>query len=148
LGRQEARQTLIVVFDSGVWISAIAHRGVPLTAITRGLEVDSVLTCPELEDEVVRIMNRKFGIDTETTRQRLAELLEKSARIVVTGRISGICRDPKDDFILECAEIGGADLIVTGDKDLLSLSNYGRIEIVTPRQYLDRTDAIPRSATE
>jgi putative PIN family toxin of toxin-antitoxin system len=135
---------VIVVFDSGVWISAIARRGVPLATITHGLEMDSVLTCTELEDEVVRIMNHKFGIGTEQTRQRLGELLEKSARIVVVGRISGICRDPKDDFILECAETGGADLIVTGDKDLLSLANYGRIEIVTPRQYLDRAEDRPR----
>ena len=115
-----------------------------MAAITHGLEMNSVLTCTELEDEVVMIMNRKFGIDTEQTRQRLGELLEKSARIVIAGRISGICRDPKDDFILECAETGGADLIVTGDKDLLSLASYGRIEIVTPRQYLDRAEAHPR----
>jgi predicted nucleic acid-binding protein len=92
---------VIVVFDSGVWISAIARRGVPLAAITHGLEMDSVLTRTELENEVVRIMDEKFGIDPERTRQRLGELLEKSARIVVTGKLSGICRDPKDDFILE-----------------------------------------------
>jgi len=49
----------------------------------------------------------------------------------------GICRDPKDDFILECAQTGNADLIVTGDKDLLSLKSFGSIQIVTPRQYLD-----------
>ena len=131
---------MIVVFDSGVWISAIARRGVPLAAITHGLETDSVLTCAELEDEVVRIMNEKFGIDGEQMRERLGGLLEKSARIVVTGRISGICRDPKDDFILECAEAGEANMIVTGDKDLLSLANYGTIEIVTPRQNLDRAE--------
>jgi putative PIN family toxin of toxin-antitoxin system len=134
---------VIVVFDSGVWISAIARRGVPLTAITRGLELDSLLTCTELEDEVVRVMHEKFGGDTDETRQRMGELLEKSARIVIAGRVSGICRDPKDDFILECAETGGADLIVTGDKDLLSLASYGRIEIVTPRQYLNRVDDRP-----
>lgn len=136
---------MIVVFDSGVWISAIGRRGVPLAAILRGLEMDSVLTCTELENEVVRIMNEKFGIDVERTRQRLGELLEKSPRIVVTGKLSGICRDPKDDFILECAESGGADLIVTGDKDLLSLAVHGRIQIVTPRQYLDRAEDRPRN---
>jgi predicted nucleic acid-binding protein len=54
------------------------------------------------------------------------------------GTLSGICRDPKDDFILECAQTGNADLIVTGDKDLLSLERFGATEILTPRQYLDR----------
>ena len=61
------------------------------------------------EDEAVRVMSEKFGVNTEDTRRRLNELLAGSARIVVTGRISGVCRDPKDDFILECAESGGAD---------------------------------------
>jgi hypothetical protein len=72
---------LIVLFDSGVWISAISRRGVPLAAITIGLEKDTVLTCAELEDEVVRIMNKKFGVDPEETREQLRELLEKSVRL-------------------------------------------------------------------
>jgi hypothetical protein len=93
-----------------------------------------------MENEVVRIIRRKF-LRTETpNRQRLTALLEGSTHITVTGRVAGICRDPKDDFILECADVGGADLIVTGDKHLLSLATFGRIEIVTPRQYLDRSE--------
>jgi putative PIN family toxin of toxin-antitoxin system len=123
-----------------VWISAISRRGIPLSAITHGLDKDDVLTCMELEDEIVRIMNKKFGVNPEEMRRQLGELLEKSVRIVVTGALTGICRDPKDDFILECARIGNADLIVTGDKDLLSLGSHERIAIVTPRQYLDQAD--------
>ena len=135
---------MTVVFDSGVWISAFSHRGVPLAAITTGFDKDTVLTCAELEGEVVRIMNKKFGVDPEETHQQLRELLEKSVRVSVTGTVSGFCRDPKDDFILECAQTGRADLIVTGDKDLLSLGHFGAIEIVTPRQYLDRSGDRPR----
>lgn len=104
-----------------------------------------MLTCSQLEDEVVRIMDKKFGDSPESVRKRMAIFLKGSTPVSVTGRISGICRDPKDDFILECAETGGADLIVTGDKDLLSLANYGRIEILTPRQYLDRSQDRPHS---
>jgi len=131
---------VIVLFDSGVRISAISRRGVPLSAITHGLDNNDVLTCTELEDEIVRIMEKKFEVDPDEMRQQLAELLEKSRRIAVTGILRGACRDPKDDFILECAATGNADLIVTGDKDLLSLVSHGRIAIVTPRQYLDRAE--------
>jgi predicted nucleic acid-binding protein len=70
--------------------------------------------------------------------------LQKSKRVVVTGKLSGVCRDPKDDFILECAVTGNADRIVTGDKDLLSLDPYGPIRILTPRQYLDDARHSPR----
>ena len=70
----------------------------------------------------------------------MADSIPNTIRVIVTGKLSGICRDPKDDFILECAETGKADLIVTGDKDLLSLKTYGAINIFTPRQYLDNAE--------
>jgi putative PIN family toxin of toxin-antitoxin system len=144
MGNQTGGQTVIVVFDSGIWISAIKYRGVPLEALTFGLEHHDVLTCDELEGEVVRILNRKFAIDPADSRQQLAELLEHAKRILVTGKLSGVCRDPKDDFILECAATGSADRIVTGDKDLLTLDPYGPIRILTPRQYLDDAKHSPR----
>jgi predicted nucleic acid-binding protein len=67
----------------------------------------------------------------------LSEIWQDAVRITVPGILSGVCRDPKDDFILECAVLGNADVIVTGDKDLLALGEYEGIRIVTPRQYLD-----------
>jgi predicted nucleic acid-binding protein len=51
--------------------------------------------------------------------------------VVVTGSLTGVCRDPKDGFILECATLGHADLIVTGDRDLLCLGSHEAIRIVT-----------------
>jgi len=74
-------------------------------------------------------------------RAQLKMMLEDAIRVTITGSITGICRDPNDDFILECAVTGNADLIVTGDKDLLSLKSFRGIHLVTPRQYLDRIDA-------
>lgn len=46
------------------------------------------------------------------------------------------CRDPKDDKFLSLAVSGGADLILTGDKDLLDLHPFRGIAIVSPQQYL------------
>lgn len=144
MGCQTAREEVTIVYDSGIWVSALHFGGVPMEAIEHGLISDNVLSCIQIEDEVIRIIRKKFLRTESTNKQRLASLLEGTTKITVTGRISGICRDPKDDFILECAETGGADLIVTGDKDLLSLANYGTIEIVTPRQHLDRVTDRPR----
>jgi predicted nucleic acid-binding protein len=47
------------------------------------------------------------------------------------------CRDPKDNMILELAVNGGADLIVTGDQDLLSLRRFQEIPILSPAEYLE-----------
>lgn len=47
-----------------------------------------------------------------------------------------VCRDPKDDKFLEVAVCGQADLIVTGDQDLLVLHPFQGIQIITPVSYL------------
>lgn len=49
-----------------------------------------------------------------------------------TKPLSGVVRDPRDDMILACAVDGHADTIVTRDKDILSLSSYQDIALLTP----------------
>lgn len=61
----------------------------------------------------------------------LKRMLDRSIRVTIRGTIK-LCHDPSDDNFLECAERANADLIITGDKDLLSLGVYKRIRIITP----------------
>jgi len=49
------------------------------------------------------------------------------------------CRDPKDDKFLELAVGGNADLIVTGDNDLLALNPFRGIPILTPDAFLSKS---------
>jgi putative PIN family toxin of toxin-antitoxin system len=107
----------------------------------QALAEDEVITCDQLEQEIVRIMVRKFSVSIADVTHDLKELLGESLRVVVSGRVAGVCRDPKDDFVLECAENGDAVCIVTGDKDLLSLESYAGMRIITPRQYLDSSES-------
>lgn len=128
---------MIVTFDSGIYISAIKFGGVPEKTLLLAVTMDELLICNEIETEVIDVMQNKFRHAPALTRALMADLVKGATRIRIIGRVSGVCRDPKDDFILECAQSGNADLIVTGDKDLLSLQSFGTIQIVTPRQYLD-----------
>jgi predicted nucleic acid-binding protein len=41
-----------------------------------------------------------------------------------------------DNRLIEAAQAGGADVIVTGDKDLLTLEEVGQISMLTPRKFL------------
>ena len=113
-----------------------------MQAIEHALNMDKVISCIQIEDEVIRIMRQKFLRSADSNRVRLSAFIEEVPRMLVNGKLSSVCRDPKDDFILECASIGSADCIVTGDKDLLSLDPYGAIRILTPRQYLDNAKTI------
>jgi predicted nucleic acid-binding protein len=47
-----------------------------------------------------------------------------------------VVRDPDDNFVLELADGGGANTIISGDSDLLALGRYDSIPIRTPAQYL------------
>ena len=49
------------------------------------------------------------------------------------------CRDLKDDKLLELAVSGNVDFLVTGDKDLLVLNPFRGVEIIAPREFLDKT---------
>lgn len=51
-----------------------------------------------------------------------------------------VSRDPNDDHVLGCAVAAGAQVLVTGDKDLLTLHPFRGVAIVTPAGFLARQD--------
>jgi uncharacterized protein len=120
-----------------LWISALEFGGTPAAALERLFLVDDLATCSEIEEEVVRVLHEKFGRDRRLIQETLSPLLSQAVLVKVTGEVHGVCRDPNDDYILECAMKAGAQLIIAGDKDLLALNGYQSIRIVTCRQYLD-----------
>ena len=65
----------------------------------------------------------------------LAQLMEVSEWVSITNAKLG-CRDPDDDKFLETALIGDADCIITGDRDLLVMSPFHGISILSPSDFL------------
>lgn len=128
---------MIIVVDSGVWISAVEFGGTPAAALERLFLIDDLAICAEIESEILRVLHKKFGRNPQTIRSRLRPFWNQAVRVEITGDITGVCRDPSDDCIVECAVKAGAQCIVAGDKDLLAVSTYRDIRIVTARQYLD-----------
>jgi hypothetical protein len=49
-----------------------------------------------------------------------------------------VCRDAKDQPFLDLAQSGKADLLITGDRDLLALTGKTRFAIVSAEAYRDR----------
>jgi putative PIN family toxin of toxin-antitoxin system len=69
-------------------------------------------------------------------RQEFIRLVGRVAERVAIVYAVRACRNPKDDMFLELAVNGSADLIVTGDTDLLSIGNYQGVRIISPAHYL------------
>jgi putative PIN family toxin of toxin-antitoxin system len=107
---------------------------------------DIVACCKEIEVEVERNLFNKFGTPRHRTASLMNRWLLEGIRIEITGTLRNTCRDRSDDVIVECAVLAKADFIVTGDKDLLSLSAYGEIEIVSPAAFIIRAmDCEPKT---
>jgi len=127
-----------VVIDSGIWISALHFGGAPQAALDTVFTHDTIAICEQIVTEVRAILARKFSWTDDEVLSVLNDYTIDAIHADVTGSLHGICRDPKDDMVLECAVKSGAQLILTGDLDLLSLKSYNGISILTVRQFLNQ----------
>jgi uncharacterized protein len=74
-------------------------------------------------------------------REALANLLILRGEEICPAESVTVCRDPKDNKFLEVAATGRADVIVTGDDDLLVLHPFRGIPILGPREFLTMLSA-------
>jgi putative PIN family toxin of toxin-antitoxin system len=128
---------LIVVFDSGIWISAFQFGGTPLIALRTTFIKHEIASCEAILYEIRKALRKKFGWSSERLEGALADYLDRATLIPLPRDFPRICRDPKDDMVIECAVLSGADLIISGDKDLLTLESHRGIGIVTARTFLE-----------
>jgi putative PIN family toxin of toxin-antitoxin system len=127
-----------IVLDTNVLISAALKRqstpGIATLIVERrGGFLKSLATEQQLIEVAVRPYLASL-IDAET-QAWLKRLLGFAELITINERIVA-CRDPTDDKFLELAVNGHADLIVTGDADLLVLNPFREIPVVTPAQFV------------
>ena len=125
-----------VVLDSGVWISGFHFRGIPLLALDVALVSDRIVICPDIVLEVSTVLTEKFGWSAADVNSALAAYLTQAIVVELKGEVKAVCRDPKDDMLFECALLGDAEYIVSGDKDVLDVGSYHNIRALTARQYL------------
>jgi putative PIN family toxin of toxin-antitoxin system len=127
---------IAAVCDSNVYISAIVFGGVPRDVVVLGELVQvRLLISPRLVSEVEGVLARKFAWEQRRVRQICRPLWE-SARLVKPATDVSVCRDPQDNHLLALALDGEAQYLITGDRDLLVLSPFRDIHLVTPAGFL------------
>lgn len=128
-----------LVFDTNAIVSALLFNGsVPGQAFFWALSRGKILVSEALIRELNNVVRRdKFHryFSHEERDQFLGSLIRESDLVEISEQIR-VCRDYKDNQILELAVSGNASLIITGDADLLVLGPFDGIEIVTPAEFL------------
>ncbi len=128
-----------VVFDTNIFISALVIPGSRAEkAILRILDgADTLLISKPILDELLSTLARKFSRDPEALSQ-VAVMMMEMAELVEPRNTVEVFNDDPDNRLLECAESGRADVIVTGDKEMLLLKRYQGIQLISLRDYLAR----------
>lgn len=100
----------------------------------------ALITSPLLIEEFLRVASRPSLQPYLSLRERqaISWFLQTQAHVVVPKHRLTVCRDPKDNLVLEAAVAGRADAVVTGDEDLLVLHPYRGMAIEPPAKFLQR----------
>ncbi len=128
-----------VVFDTNIFISSIFWKGNPRRIIDLAVanKIKSV-TSPDILQEIETVLSEDFPeIPYEKIEEIIRDILSYSHLTAVDEIIVKGLRDIKDTKIISCAVSAKADYIVTGDKDLLVLTEYKDIKILNSKAFLD-----------
>ena len=126
-----------VTLDTNIYVSALEFGGVGarLLGMARAgmfrIDVSDAIL-----DELLTVLRDDFrwgGYRLHFGREQIANMAN---RVVPRQRLDIIKEDPDDNRILECAVEAKSDFIVSSDKDLLRLGNYGDVRMVTAKEFM------------
>ncbi|HTS52668.1 MAG TPA: putative toxin-antitoxin system toxin component, PIN family [Burkholderiales bacterium] len=130
-----------IVVDTNALISRLlVPESLPGRAVRRAIDTAQLLVSEATLTELADVLSRP-RFDAYVSIEDRQEFFRRLSRVVEVVPITYVvraCRDPNDDKFLELAVNGNADLIITGDDDLLVLHPFRGIPIMTPASFLER----------
>lgn len=124
-----------VVLDSSVIVAAFAAHGLCEAIFELCLGSHQILVSEDLLEEVRSTLRKKLKLPTETTGAIVALLRENGILLPPVPVSKDSCRDPNDLHVLGLAAGGKASYLITGDKGLLSITEFHGCPIVSPNEF-------------
>lgn len=135
-----------VVLDTNVVVSALLWGGKPFQLLQAATEGDLELyTSPALLEELRDVLGREH-LDSRLAQQRstVEQAIGRYGELAISVSplaVPRVVRDVDDDHVVACAVTAQADLIVSGDKDLLTLQQHQGVAILTAAMAMERIKA-------
>jgi putative PIN family toxin of toxin-antitoxin system len=134
------KPSIKVIIDTNLWISFLIGQQLADLKELIVNQIIKVVLSEQILEEIETVAQRpkleKYFPATKV--QELIELLKTIGLCIeITSEVS-ICRDAKDNYLLALAQDSQADFLITGDRDLLILTNFEGTKIITYRDFLDK----------
>lgn len=127
-----------IVFDTNVILSALITQGLSSRVLNICIDKHQLFISPWIVNEVLVKLNVKIHVPKPEI-ERASLFLDAIFNIILPkGDLPAICRDKDDNNILLLAQNVNANIIITGDNDLLSLKAYLKTKIISPRQFIEK----------
>ena len=137
-----SNKSIKIVIDTNLWVSmAMGSRVISeqMLQIIENPDIEifiSLELIEELTETLTKPRLQKYLSQARTT--YLFELIWQKAQLIKVNIALKICRDPKDDFIINLATEANTHYIITGDIDLLVLNPVDKIEVITIADFLKK----------
>lgn len=126
-----------ILLDTNVVISALLFGGKPRIILQHIVKKHHVgVTSPVLLSELADVLRKKFSFSKEAV-ARVDAQMRKQTSVVLPHMTINAVADTPDNRVLEAAVEGICEVIVTGDRELLTLKKYHNIRIINPDEFLE-----------
>ena len=126
-----------IVLDTNVIVAAFASRGLSHLILRRCLEKHELILSPHIIQELEAAFIRKLKMPLEKVRLNIDALVKACFLKDASPVDPSLCRDPEDLIVLGLAQSSKADIILSGDQDLLSIGSFQGIPILSARRFWD-----------
>jgi putative PIN family toxin of toxin-antitoxin system len=127
-----------VFLDTNVLASALTARGLCADVLQTVLADHQLLISAEVLAELADVLPRKFGLPSTVVDEFLALLSDEGILSAAPGPCPILPDNPADAVIVASALAGGAEVFVTGDKELSDLGKAEGMPVLSPRQFWER----------
>jgi len=130
-----------IFLDTNVLASAAATRGLCADVLREVFASHDLFISEQVLNELRRVLRLKFGVGQDLI-DDFIQLLHQDSVLAQPSRVPKIkLQDTEDLTILAAAITAGAEVLITGDKELLDLGRVENLEILSPRQFWEKLKA-------